>query len=318
MANNLDEAHPDLTEENLKQLLNTSSVPLTDKIPLENLSTLFKAPDNPQFTYGSFGETFERYKVRVDLLKWLIGTVGLTLITFIINWGFRDREQGMNEISQYDKYASELIVLNDNPVNKRMLAQFFANVTPSEKLKDGWKNYYKEVNLEYKIFLEVTKTDKQRLDSLRKIDSTSMTPKQKLILKEAENKVIENDNKINAPLFVPELTSNLEGNIKAIISNRFAKSNNKNIGLAKEFEDKGFSFLVNMDIDNAIKSFTQSENSFNRYNMVYDIATYLKNSRDNLLNNNPTNWKPIYATILSEYSWKMPEKYKSILTELSK
>lgn len=124
MANYKDEAHPELTEESLKQLLNTSSVPLTDKVPLENLSALFKAPDNPQFTYTSFGEPFERYKVRIDLFKWLIGTVGLTLITFIINWGFRDREQGMNEISQYNKYATELIVLNDNPVKKECWRSF--------------------------------------------------------------------------------------------------------------------------------------------------------------------------------------------------
>ncbi len=81
--------------------------------------------------------SFEKYKYKVDLIKWLIGSVALVIMTTIINWGFNDREEGLNEIQQYDKYATELIVLNNNPVNKRMLAQFFSTVTPSEKLRKG-------------------------------------------------------------------------------------------------------------------------------------------------------------------------------------
>lgn len=318
MAKYTDEAHPDLTEESLNQLLNTSSMPLTDKIPLEKLSDLFKTPDNPQFTYGTFDERFERYKVKVDLFKWLIGTVGLTAITYIINWGFRDREQGMNEISQYDKYATELIVLNDNPVKKRMLAQFFARVTPSEKLKDGWQEYYNEVNLEYDKFMKETNAEKNRLAALKKIDTFKLSSAQKNEIKVLEPKVQEKENIINAPLLVPEINSKFDTNIKSVISNRFAKTDSKNSKLAKEYEEKGFSYLINMDIDNAIKSFTQSENSYNGYNMVYDIAYYLKKNRDLLQINNPEIWKPTYATIISKYSWRMPEKYKSKLSDLSK
>lgn len=318
MINNPDEAHPDLSEESLNQFLNTSSIPGTDKVPLENLANLFKSPENAQFTYDSYGETFERYKVKVDLFKWLIGTVGLTLITFIINWGFRDREQGMNEISQYDKYATELIVLNDNPVNKRMLAQFFANVTPSEKLKDGWKDYYCEVNKEYIKFISDAEAEKTRLGALKKIDSTKRTIDQMIELKSLESKVKENDLKLNAPLVVPELSSNLEGNVKAVISKHFEKTNSKNIELAKEYEDKGFSYLVDRDVENAIKSFVQSENSYNGFNMVYDIAFYLKKNKSNLLDKNSKAWKTFYATLLADFQYKMPEKYKTKFKELSK
>lgn len=200
---NLDEAHPDLSEENLQELLKTSSLPLTDKVPLENLSSLFKVPDNPQVIYGTYGETFERYKVKIDLFKWLIGTIGLTIITYIINWGFRDREQGMNEISQYDKYATDLIVFNDNPVNRRMLAQFFSNVTPSEKLKNGWMSYYKEVNNEYISFLIKDSIQRRELEQLKNIDSNRLTPPQKLKIVKFENAIVQNDKIKDAPIVIP-------------------------------------------------------------------------------------------------------------------
>ena len=78
---------------------------------------------------------FEKYKFRMELLKWLIGSFAIVIVTLIINYGFRDRAAGLNEIQQYDKYVTELIILNNDPGQKRMLAQFFAYVTPSEKLK---------------------------------------------------------------------------------------------------------------------------------------------------------------------------------------
>lgn len=179
MANYIDDAHPELTDESLKKMMNTSSVPLTEKVNLESLANLFKVPETTTLNYGNFGEAFEKYKLRIELLKWLVGTIGLTVITFIINWGFRDREQGMNEISQYDKYASELIILNDNPVNRRMLAQFFSKVIPSEKLKKGWVEYYKEVDSEYRIFMQKDSLVKYRLGELTSKDSNHLSQNEK-------------------------------------------------------------------------------------------------------------------------------------------
>jgi hypothetical protein len=79
-------------------------------------------------------------------LKWVLGTFAITILTLIINWEFKDRSVGMEEISQYDRYTTDLLVLNDNPVKKRMLPQFFATETPSSKLKKGGQEYYIEVN----------------------------------------------------------------------------------------------------------------------------------------------------------------------------
>jgi len=110
--------------------------------------------------------SFEKYKFKVELFKWLIGSVALVIMTTIINWGFKDREAGLMEIQQYDKYASDLIVLNNNPANKRMLAQFFSKVTPSEKLRKGWELYYEAVDAEYKELLFKDSINQLKLQTL--------------------------------------------------------------------------------------------------------------------------------------------------------
>ncbi|MFH1161022.1 MAG: hypothetical protein V1733_08755, partial [bacterium] len=99
-------------------------------------------------------QSFQRLKYWIDLTKWFIASVVLVTVTTIINWGFRDREAGLAELKFYDRYVTELIVLNPNPVQKRMLAQYFASVTPSEKLRERWEIYYDSVYIEYREYID--------------------------------------------------------------------------------------------------------------------------------------------------------------------
>jgi hypothetical protein len=260
---------------------------------------------------------FEKYKMKMDFLKWVLGTFAIAIMTIIINWTFKDRAVGMDEILQYDRYATELIVLNDNPVKKRMLAQFFANVTPSDKLKCGWEGYFKEVNKEYLVFMREINTQKNRLAKLKKKDSTQQTIAEKNEIQFLESKVQEKENIINTPTVLPETSLNNNSNIKKIRLLKFIKSDVIESDQAKKFEDQGFSYLLNKDVNNAIDSFVKSENNYNGYHMVYDIAIYLNKNRDQLTINSTENWKAVYKTILSKYIYRMPEKYKSKLKEQS-
>ncbi|KQS92217.1 hypothetical protein [Chryseobacterium sp. Leaf394] len=213
----------------------------------------------------------------IDLLKWLIGTVGITVITFIINWGFKDREQGMSEILQYDKYATELIVLNDNPVKRRMLSQFFANVTPSEKLKNGWKEYYVITDKEYQKFMEDLKQKEKNLESLQSKDSVERNQRDKSIIQKLEKEIQEKKDQINKPLVIPN----------------FSKSTDKNLQLASQYEDLGFNSLLSRDLNNAIVYFTLSENNYNSYHNVYDIAKLLKDNQEKIISQ-PEYWTDVY------------------------
>ena len=89
---------------------------------------------------------FEKYKFNVEIIKWLIGSVALVVITQIIDAGFKDRSAGLQEIQQYDKYVTEVIVLNKELGPRRLLAQYFSNVPASDKLRDLWKDYYTQLD----------------------------------------------------------------------------------------------------------------------------------------------------------------------------
>ncbi len=82
---------------------------------------------------------------------------------------------------------------------------------------------------------------------------------------------------------------------------------------AKLYERQGFDALLQKDVVTAIDRFTQSENAYNGYHMVYDIAQYLQKNQKTLGSKDPEVWKKTYTTLLKEYSWRMPEQAKSEL-----
>lgn len=241
---------------------------------------------------------FEKYKSKVELFKWLIGSVALVIMTTVIDFGFRDRTTGLLEIQQYDKYVTELIILNKEPGQKRMLAQFFANVTPSEKLKKGWSAYYTEVDKEYKKYIAPIlfndSISKIKVDSIIKnLDTNNI--KQKEQLETLQKQIENNQNKINPDIVLPQKST-----------------------AALEWETKGFSFLLSKDVDNAIEAFRNSENSITGFHMVYDIQRYLTVNKEKLKDQNSKEWKMIFVKIVKDYSWQMPTDVKAKLTEYSK
>lgn len=247
---------------------------------------------------------FEKFKLKMNFYKWMLGTFVITIITITINWGFKDREQGIAELQVYDKYASESVVFAENPKNRLLLAQFFANVTPSDKLKKGWKEY-----------LEVVKTD---------VDSFNSKIKQNQLLvaklaKDAENSSMAMEKYIKAKEISDEL--NRIDNIKLVdekaptITFKKTSKNVRSIDSAKDFELKGFEAILSKDISSAIYNFKMSENSYNGYNSVFEIAKYLENTN---FSNTPKNWTNIYKDILNKYSWGMPNDIKQKLTDASK
>ena len=90
---------------------------------------------------------------KIELFKWFLGSVVLVLIPIIINWGIDDRRQGLDEVKQYDKFATELILTNNSLGKRRLVAQYFSYVIPSEKLRKPWERYYKLLDMQYKEIL---------------------------------------------------------------------------------------------------------------------------------------------------------------------
>jgi hypothetical protein len=323
MSTPKDESPDNMSQEELAQNLQSSKAPRTTDVPNSSLEQLFKIPENRQYSYATFTETFERYKVRIDLFKWLIGTVGLTIITFIINWGFKDREQGLVELTAYDKYASDNVVYAKNPKNRMLLAQFFANVTPSEKLKRGWKAYLDVVKVDVDSFDNRLARIQLLVPMLAK--DTGKSEQAKVIYYEAKETKDKLEG-INDIKLVDEVTPAVTAAaavvtaptpaILPVISFRKTAVGDQSAEAAASFELSGFKALLSRDLKGAIYNFTRSENALNGYHMVYDIGRYLESLKG--FSDDDASWKKIYQDMLQRFSWKMPAEMKEQLTIASK
>lgn len=244
---------------------------------------------------------FEKYKYKVEILKWFIGSVALVVVTALINYGFKDREAGLNEIQQYDKYVTELIILNKDIAQKRMLAQFFAYVTPSEKLKEGWVSYYEEVDKEYqKVMAPILKNDSITRSKYFALQSNkqALTADQKTTLVELKRQIEDNDRIIHPEIILPSNT-------------------NTSFEEALRWEEEGFAFLLDKDVNNAILAFRNSENTYNRFHSVYDIAQYLSQNRRRLSSPDAPFWNTAFRKIADDFSWKMPDEVKEQLLDIN-
>ena len=234
--------------------------------------------------------TDERLKIWIDLGKWAVVSVGLVIMTTIIDSGFRDREVGINEIKEYDKYVA-LVTDNTKISERKLLAQYFAYVTPSEKLKNGWKDYLVVIEKE----IEELKLQQEEIRK-KLADSLNLAPQQK---KKLQNEV----DKINE-----ELTPTFEK--KSSVSQDY--------NAALNWEKIGFQKLVDRNLDEAISAFNNAERSYHTFHQVYEIGRYLKSRKSSGATQNDQFWKEIYIKILDDFNWKMPEPAKNRLEQLSK
>lgn len=210
-------------------------------------------------------------KDKVELVKWFIGSVVMVLITTIISYQFQDREHGLNEINQYDKYVTELIVLNKDLGKRRLLAQYFAYVTPSEKLREPWMNYYQLLDAEYK---ETQKQDSLLLLEIKKLKSEDSTYKSHLLEK---REIIKQ--KLDESLIIPSGTNNSEE--------------------ASRLERLGFESVINGNIKESILYFEQCEKVYPSYHSSYEIIKFLKN--------NINSDKKTICKGLEKYTWRVPK-----------
>ena len=224
-------------------------------------------------------------KDKIDLIKWFLGSFVVIVMTTIISYSFKDREQGLNEMNQYDKYITELIVLNKDLGKRRLLSQYFAYVTPSDKLREPWMNYYLLLDKEYKQL--------QRQDSLISIQLLkSDTISDKNLLEKRE----EIKQKLNEDLIIPD--NRLKYGI--IQDNR--------LNDAVRFERLGFESAIAGNTKDAIIYFEQCESAYPSYHSAYEIIKFLK-SNSNL------DKKSICKELL-RWTWRVPKDITDRLKDI--
>jgi hypothetical protein len=94
---------------------------------------------------------WEKYKNIIDLVKWVIGSVVIVVLSLIIESGFKERAEGVQEMQAFDKYV-DVVLDAKNPEGRWKLVEFFSTVTPTERLRDKWMEYKKIIAPEYAKF----------------------------------------------------------------------------------------------------------------------------------------------------------------------
>jgi len=145
-------------------------------------------------------------------------------------------------------------------------------------------------------------TIKSRLTNSLKIKDTIITIQDKIIAQSSDSTIAEK-----------------EKLLKETIETHFIKVDKKeaNAKQAQKFEADGFRYLLEKDVSNAISAFRQSENSYNGFHQVYEIARYLNENKSKLSDVNSEFWKEAYRKILSDFSWRMPEDVKQKIITVS-
>jgi hypothetical protein len=244
--------------------------------------------ENEKLTLEEKAFEFERYKFRIDVIKWFIASVALVIMTIIIDKGFRERAAGVQEMQAFDRYV-ETILLADNIESRWKLSEYYAIVTPTERLRKRWILYKDSISSDYRTF-KALKNKEEELRSLIS-DQGSSVPGIEKELSTIQNQL--------AP-FQKGLTTSGK------------------LDDALLWEAQGFSYLVQRDVENAIAAFAKSENAINGFHSVYEIGRYLTENKSRLLDSNSEFWKTAYKKIATDYSWKMPAATKISLIEHSK
>lgn len=91
---------------------------------------------------------FEKTKYWFNFFKIFLLSVSVIVFGKYVENGFKDRNLGLEEMKAFNNYVS-IVLSSDDTEGRWLLSQFFATVTPSERLQEGWKAYQDSIRPDY-------------------------------------------------------------------------------------------------------------------------------------------------------------------------
>jgi len=130
----------------------------------------------------------------IDIGKWFIVSVAITLSTSIINDGFKEREQDIKEMEVFDKYVSTVIAANSLE-QRRALSEYFSAVSPNGQIKESWEKYQKIVDKQ----LQDDAANKAKLADIQNKEKEQTVTAEELLKKDELINKIQTNNMSLAP-----------------------------------------------------------------------------------------------------------------------
>ena len=142
----------------------------------------------------------EKFKLIMEYVKWFVVSVVLVVIALIIDSGFKSRDQGLKEMTQYDKYI-DVLVYNDNVGAKVKLAEFLSIITTSKDLRDRWGVYLEKVRAEYDEYQKLNDSTEAQIEKLNQ--KNSPTEKEIKTIEKLEDKKSEIESQLKKEIQLP-------------------------------------------------------------------------------------------------------------------
>lgn len=89
----------------------------------------------------------EKLKILMDFSQFVVGTVGLGLVTTNINYHIQNREITIKEQASVGQFVQQ--ALQEDVGVRRRFSQYFATVTRSDEMRNRWSEYAKNVEIEF-------------------------------------------------------------------------------------------------------------------------------------------------------------------------
>jgi hypothetical protein len=118
----------------------------------------------------------------IDFFKTVVFTSALGTVALIVTNLFKERDQDIKELEYFDKYASEIKIVNG--IGRLQLSKYFSIVAPSGSMKEAWKLYYQSVQNDYDDYIKAQ-------EDLSKDTSAAINKAQSQIRKQNEQKIAQ-------------------------------------------------------------------------------------------------------------------------------
>lgn len=169
----------------------------------------------------------------VEIGKWFIVSVAITLSASIINDGFKEREQDVKEMEVFDKYVST-IIMADNLEQRRALCEYFAAVSPNGQIKKSWQDYQKIVDKQ----LQNAAALKAKIADIENKELDQAATAEELIKKEELINKIQANNMSLSPLIKKDTATAIKSRVYIHINDETQLPEMKK--LQHSLQDNGF------------------------------------------------------------------------------
>ncbi len=163
----------------------------------------------------------------IELGKWFIVSVAITLSVSIVNDGFRERDQDIKEIEVFEKYTS-IVLEADGAVKRKLLCDYFASVSPEGSIRKSWERYKEIVDRD---IAELREAENKLATIVIKVEEGTASPSEK----EEKFRLQEKASSLNQSLIPQSNQADLKPRVYFHIRNESERTQAKQI--AKNLEN---------------------------------------------------------------------------------